>query len=141
MPIYSPSTQNASISSVPGTFTSVPSSSSSAPNSTSSTYLGEAAKVGIPIGVLLSVVIFVLIAFYFGILKPKYARMNVALRQRHDQILKPELDAEETEMHEVDGKAPLSPEIDKRQTKIYELPAIEEVASEMGDSEVADFQG
>ena len=67
--------------------------------------------------------------------------MNSAMRQGPDPILKPELDAEETAMHEVDGKASLPPEIDDRRTKIYELPAVEEVASEMGDSEVAEFHG
>jgi hypothetical protein len=75
---------------------------------------------------------FAFIAFYFVILKLRHARTNTTLWQGLDPILKPELDAEETEVHEVDGRALLSLEIDDRQAKIHELPAVEEVASEMG---------
>lgn len=65
--------------------------------------------------------------------------MNFALLKGPDPILKPELDAEETALREIDGKAPFPPKIYGWQTKIYELPAAEEVASEIGDLELAEF--
>jgi hypothetical protein len=66
--------------------------------------------------------------------------MNAALRQGFGPILKPELDAEETALHEADSEAPFQPGICGWQTKIYEMPAVEEVASEIGDSEPPEFR-
>jgi hypothetical protein len=80
----------------------------------------------------LFIVMFAFTVFYFVILKLRHARTNTTLGQGLDPILNNELDAEETEMYEVDGMAPLPLEIDSRQMKIHELPAVEEVASEMG---------
>jgi hypothetical protein len=73
-----------------------------------------------------------LVAFYFTVLKPQRARMNSVLLQGPDLVLKPELDAEETALHEVDRTATWLPEIDGRQAMVFEMAALEEVASEMG---------
>ena len=76
-----------------------------------------------------------LVPFYFIVLKPWKARRNSALSRWSDLILKPELDAEETAVHEIDGRAALPPEIDGWQTKVYEMPTVDEIDSETEDSE------
>jgi hypothetical protein len=91
--------------------------------------------VVIGVAVLLVGIILATIVFYYMVLKPKYDRMNAALRQGFGPILKPELDAEEAALHEVDGEALMKPGIRGWQAEICEMPAVEEVASEIGDSE------
>jgi hypothetical protein len=143
VPIYPPS---------PPSSTTTSTSSSTPDPSPSASSIGRIA--GAAIGAFLLFFLLAFLAFYFLVLKPRRAHTNAAQRLLHienpDPILKAELHAQDITVHhemqaeavlpaEIDGA--LMVEIDSQHTRVYEMPAVEEVAAEVGEGEAAELQG